>query len=492
MFASVTLLFTISCTNFEKEKPTEFKPGPNVEITILDNVTDMGVMYINVANYEATRAIFKPNPDSMFCFNLKTTEDAAYFSYFVTEEVDLSEISPSNVLKGTYSGVKGTFKYGDNNFSTTTAKNIVIMVADNRYKSKDFDVEPAGNDTILIFTALKYTTYQIYAVSSHKDGGVGELTYKNIRKSDNNVRPLRSSSSDGIISISFSEKIKRGSGKIFGNYYFNLPISLAGVFEIEEDDITVYENILEVSLSNKFPPGAHVCITWEEDVVQDLFGLSASEYSIKGISGGNWQGFYVRKPFKQWKFEGPEEKLVKFHDKTGFRIILTGEPPEPPIVRNSASMFDVLITYKTDNKEITINLPGNFTSIVSGNASIRLPQETLLDADGLVSIIVNEDSYVDKYGNGNEPFQMKDKYQYVTYYVISSSVSGENGTITPNGTRNVNVGADQTYTITPDEGFKIDQVLVDGVNNPAAVGSGTYTFTNVISDHTIVASFVSN
>ena len=35
-------------------------------------------------------------------------------------------------------------------------------------------------------------------------------------------------------------------------------------------------------------------------------------------------------------------------------------------------------------------------------------------------------------------------------------------------------------------------VLVDGVNNPAAVTSGTYTFTNVTANHTIGASFETN
>ncbi len=43
------------------------------------------------------------------------------------------------------------------------------------------------------------------------------------------------------------------------------------------------------------------------------------------------------------------------------------------------------------------------------------------------------------------------------------------------------------FTITPDSGFSISQVLVDGVDQGAV---STYTFTNVVTAHTISATFV--
>lgn len=67
--------------------------------------------------------------------------------------------------------------------------------------------------------------------------------------------------------------------------------------------------------------------------------------------------------------------------------------------------------------------------------------------------------------------------------------AGANGSITSNGVTTVNCGANKTYTITPNSCYQIATVLIDGVNNPTAVSSGTYTFTSVAAAHTISVTF---
>jgi hypothetical protein len=64
--------------------------------------------------------------------------------------------------------------------------------------------------------------------------------------------------------------------------------------------------------------------------------------------------------------------------------------------------------------------------------------------------------------------------------------AGAGGTISPVGDVIVDVGSDQTFTITPDSCHTIADVLVDG-SSVGAVPS--YTFTDVTADHTIAASF---
>ena len=73
-------------------------------------------------------------------------------------------------------------------------------------------------------------------------------------------------------------------------------------------------------------------------------------------------------------------------------------------------------------------------------------------------------------------------------FTITAS-AGAGGSIAPSGVVSVDYGADQTFTITPDAGYHVADVLVDGVS----VGAVTsYTFTDVQADHTIAASFAIN
>ena len=70
-------------------------------------------------------------------------------------------------------------------------------------------------------------------------------------------------------------------------------------------------------------------------------------------------------------------------------------------------------------------------------------------------------------------------------YTITAS-AGSNGTINPSGAVQVNGGTTPTFTITPNSGYVISDVLVDN----ASVGpQGPYTFPAVAANHTIAASF---
>lgn len=71
-------------------------------------------------------------------------------------------------------------------------------------------------------------------------------------------------------------------------------------------------------------------------------------------------------------------------------------------------------------------------------------------------------------------------------YTIAATATG-NGTITPAGVVTVYYGASQTFVMTADPYYAIAQVIVDGevLANPVA----SYTFTNVMADHTIEVVF---
>ena len=73
-----------------------------------------------------------------------------------------------------------------------------------------------------------------------------------------------------------------------------------------------------------------------------------------------------------------------------------------------------------------------------------------------------------------------------SYYTIKAT-AGAGGSISPSGNVSVREGGDQTFTITPDEGYAVANVKIDG-KSIGAVKS--YTFENVSSPHTIEAIFV--
>lgn len=75
------------------------------------------------------------------------------------------------------------------------------------------------------------------------------------------------------------------------------------------------------------------------------------------------------------------------------------------------------------------------------------------------------------------------------YYQVFTieTITKPNGSISPSGSVQVNYGDNQTFTITPDGGYSIQDVVVDGVSQGAIP---SYTFTNVQgNEHTIVAYF---
>jgi len=70
-------------------------------------------------------------------------------------------------------------------------------------------------------------------------------------------------------------------------------------------------------------------------------------------------------------------------------------------------------------------------------------------------------------------------------YSISAS-AGNGGTISPSGTSSVLYGDNMTYHITPNAGYEVDHVVVDGQNKGQI---SSYTFTNVSDGHSITAYF---
>ena len=71
-------------------------------------------------------------------------------------------------------------------------------------------------------------------------------------------------------------------------------------------------------------------------------------------------------------------------------------------------------------------------------------------------------------------------------YTIKA-IAGKGGSISHEGPKEVKKGSDITYTITPDRGYKISDVYVNGRSKGDI---SKYTFKDVDSDNKIEAEFV--
>lgn len=72
-------------------------------------------------------------------------------------------------------------------------------------------------------------------------------------------------------------------------------------------------------------------------------------------------------------------------------------------------------------------------------------------------------------------------------YSVSISVTG--GSVTGNSTKTVNHGANATFTVTPNSGYVISSLKINGADNLSAYSNGTVTITNVTANTTVVVEF---
>ena len=71
-----------------------------------------------------------------------------------------------------------------------------------------------------------------------------------------------------------------------------------------------------------------------------------------------------------------------------------------------------------------------------------------------------------------------------TFKITASADTG--GSISPNGTTTVSYGDSKTFTFTPNQGYKVKSVVVDGVNKGEMT---SFTFSNVKAAHSISVTF---
>jgi hypothetical protein len=160
---------------------------------------------------------------------------------------------------------------------------------------------------------------------------------------------------------------------------------------------------------------------------------------------------------------------------------------------NITSNHTISATFRRIAYTITANAGSGGSISPKGTVSVNNGSDqifTIIPAKGYKVKDVKVDNssvgLVDKYTftDVTSNHTISAEYSQITYNLRSSA--GQGGTISPAGIVTITDGNDQSYAITPDKGYQIEDVLVDNVS----VGIvSTYSFTDIGDNHTITAVF---
>ena len=162
----------------------------------------------------------------------------------------------------------------------------------------------------------------------------------------------------------------------------------------------------------------------------------------------------------------------------------TGEPKYTKITTSGKTLQDVTLTIEGS----TLNPSDGKLEWVDDKGE-PLPDDTTVKANTTYKWRFTPDD--DNYTTLTGEVELYHKSSsgggwYDSYYTIKAT-AGAGGSISPSGNVSVREGGDQTFTITPDKGYAVANVKIDG-KSIGAVKS--YTFENVSRPHTIEVIFV--
>ncbi len=168
---------------------------------------------------------------------------------------------------------------------------------------------------------------------------------------------------------------------------------------------------------------------------------------------------------------------------------------------SSATTYDITATASGKGTITAVNNP-NVSTATSGDTTISVVKvaqgagqqfyiapntgnyTASISVDGTV-IATNQGFFNYTFSNVTAPHTISATFATASYSITASAGSG--GSISP-ASAVVNHGGSQSFTITPNSGYKVLDVKVDGTS----VGAVTsYTFSNVTANRTISATFTS-
>ncbi|MDO9634468.1 MAG: hypothetical protein Q7J05_05405 [Paludibacter sp.] len=362
----IASLVLVGCTTFDTYEPAPTGTIPSITIEV-DALTVT---------------------DSTFNLVLTPSAGTTYYSFFIEANSDTITVDGYNLIKG------------------STYKGVLAKVL-NVTKDATFSSNMRNADGVPL--CVPNTTYQIYAVASNSNGVVGEVAQLTIKTTDGLIPVPVTALGDAAtksVKVTFSEIIKRGSGKVTATYYKEFDVANPTVVELAESNIEIDGKVVTITAPDS-PDGAFVNINWEAAAFNDVFGNPCNAYTNKGfnINTGAHQGIRFR--VATVSFEVNDSCFVSptvggsFVDWTAFQGVVTFEENIYRVV-SKVKTGDLSVVYSSATKATTVQLTASKWSVAGASINFVLPEAPTV-GDG-VTLNIKAGVFFDVYGNPNAAY----------------------------------------------------------------------------------------
>ena len=259
-------------------------------------------------------------------------------------------------------------------------------------------------------------------------------------------------------------------------------------YGIETVAAAVYDTANQSLMTASFPCSEH------SGVINGVPIGSGMRLMIEGLTGSNvlWRGEVTDITVAAGQTQPVGDVFVFYIGTDNTAPAITGTTPSPDATDVA---LDSLVAITFD--EPIVPASANSTNIQVKAGDTQISGEIAYD-DGTNTATFSPSSpfsYSTAYSvtitTGIEDLAANRLLQEQTWYFTTRDLSftadsGSGGTIIPSGQTDVVYGTDQTYTITPNEGYYLSELLIDGSQ---VTPSLTYTFPSAGSNHTIAVQF---
>ncbi|MGM9657549.1 MAG: hypothetical protein ACI3W9_00965 [Eubacteriales bacterium] len=417
--------------SFEVEKvycKITLSAGTGGSITVKDNAYEIDGRYVYVPQGESITFVFKPNVN----YELNTVKVSGKTVTVTDGEYTLECTETAATVSATFKSVGGD----EPTVYTITA-----------YAGTGGSISPSGTNTVdegdsMTFTVTASEGYEIYSVQVNGEDVTlsgGTYTFKNV-------------SANAVISASFRKKATSDTAN---------PITVDDIDWTTDKitiDVSVKPNIEKAVFdyaAQNFP---------EKNIV-----ISDTEFTltIPAGSGFSVSGNTVSFDFSRnggSNFLSIQDAVSIEYPDAAFSVISCSAPTLP-----AGTVLDIYLGSDFSGYSL---LP---VSYAGGNLTVF---GDAVDADGRGWVSVPYSNQTDLVLIETE----SDKFTLIVTY------NTEGGTVDPSGTVKVASGETKTFTITPNEGYKLSSFTVDGTDMTGSAVDGVYSVV-MDADHTVTVVF---